>query len=156
MERITISVDPDLAAEFDSLVESRGYQNRSEAVRDVLREYVERNRLRDDRARHCVACVSYVYNHNERDLATRIIGIQHDHHDLTVASMHTHIGHEDGLEVLFLKGPTKAVRECSDQLLAQTGVRHGEVNLVPVEEKVERHTHPATRSAVHTHLRPKS
>ncbi|MBP6515196.1 MAG: nickel-responsive transcriptional regulator NikR, partial [Steroidobacteraceae bacterium] len=72
MERITISVDADLAHEFDELIARRGYQNRSEAVRDILRSHVEAQRQVFERAGHCVAALSYVYNHHERELAERL------------------------------------------------------------------------------------
>jgi CopG family nickel-responsive transcriptional regulator len=156
MERITVSLDESLISEFDALIAARGYANRSEAMRDVLREFVETNRLREAKATHCVANVSYVYNHHERELATRLTDLQHAHHDLTVSSMHTHIDHDNGMETLFLRGPTKAVQECADRLLAERGVRHGQVNMIPVEAQRTRHIHGIGLSSAHVHYRPKS
>ena len=69
MERITISLDAELAAEFDRLIGERGYKNRSEAMRDMLRAHLEQARRQRGEASHCVANLSYVYNHHERDLA---------------------------------------------------------------------------------------
>ena len=66
MERITISLDQDLAREFDQLIEQRGYGNRSEAVRDLLRQALEQERQAKDEGGHCVANLSYVFNHYER------------------------------------------------------------------------------------------
>ena len=86
MERITISLDEDLAHEFDQLIERRGYSNRSEAVRDLLRQHLEQARQATNDAHHCVANLSYVYNHHERELAERLTELQHGHHDLTVAT----------------------------------------------------------------------
>jgi CopG family nickel-responsive transcriptional regulator len=156
MERITFSLDETLIIEFDALIADRGYENRSEAMRDVLREFIETHRIREAKATHCVANVSYVYNHHERELATRLTELQHAHHDLTVSSMHTHIDHDNGMETLFLRGPTRAVQTCADQLLAERGVRHGVVNLIPVEAERTRHVHRIGSSAAHTHYRPKS
>jgi len=81
MERFTISLDAVLATEFDTLIKARGYSNRSEAVRDMLRTQLEAFRRESGEARHCVANLSYVYNHHERDLAERLTHLQHDHHN---------------------------------------------------------------------------
>ncbi len=160
MERITISLDADLAAEFDRLITERGYRNRSEAVRDLLRAHLEQARQKRGEATHCVANLSYVYNHHERDLAERLTALQHGRHDLTVATMHAHLDHENCLESVILKGPTAAVRSFSDAMIAERGVRHGQLNLVDVEvDSGQPHRHGYTaagRSHGHVHLKPKT
>jgi CopG family nickel-responsive transcriptional regulator len=160
MERITISLDADLAAEFDRLIAERGYQNRSEAVRDVLRAHLEQARQKRGEATHCVASLSYVYNHHERDLAERLTALQHGQHDLTVATLHAHLDHENCLESVILRGPTAAVRSFSDALIAERGVRHGQLNLIDVEiDSGREHQHgyaPAGRGRGHVHLKPKT
>jgi CopG family transcriptional regulator, nickel-responsive regulator len=97
MERFTISLDEKLASEFDRLIRERGYLNRSEAVRDLLRGKLDELRLQESQAPFCVASLSYVYNHHERDLAERLTELQHDHHDLVVASTHVHLDHDNCL-----------------------------------------------------------
>ncbi len=147
MERFTISLDKKLAGEFDRLIRERGYLNRSEAVRDMLRGKLDALRLQEAQAPFCVASLSYVYNHHERDLAERLTQLQHDHHDIVVASMHVHLDHYDCLETVMLRGATETVRRFADALIAERGVRHGHINLVPVEEDAGRghvHSHPAT------------
>ena len=98
MERITISVDEKLAKEFDALIGKRGYTSRSEAMRDLLRREVEATGSPTRRKSYCVANLSYVYNHHERDLAERLISAQHQQHDLVVSTMHVHLDHEHCLE----------------------------------------------------------
>ena len=160
MERITISLDADLAAEFDRLIAERGYRNRSEAMRDLLRAHLEQSRRSRGEATHCVANLSYVYNHHERDLAERLTTAQHDHHDLTVSTMHAHLDHENCLESVVLRGPTAAVRSFADALIAERGVRHGQLNLIDVEVDAGRaHGHgyrPAGSGHGHVHLKPKT
>jgi CopG family nickel-responsive transcriptional regulator len=160
MERITISLDADLAAEFDRLIAERGYQNRSEAVRDVLRAHLESARQQRGEATHCVANLSYVYNHHERDLAERLTALQHGQHDLTVATLHAHLDHENCLESVVLRGPTAAVRKFADAMIAERGGRHGQLNLIDVEIDAGRaHGHgyrPAGSSHGHLHLKPKT
>ena len=160
MERITISLDADLAAEFDRLIAERGYSNRSEAVRDLLRTHLVAARQKRGEASHCVANLSYVYNHHERDLAERLTALQHGQHDLTVATMHAHLDHENCLESVVLRGPTAAVRSFADALIAERGVRHGQINLIDVEVDAGRaHGHgyrPAGSGHGHVHLKPKT
>jgi CopG family nickel-responsive transcriptional regulator len=150
MDRFTISLDENLANAFDELIRERGYATRSEAVRDILRTHLQRSaEKRNDRGA-CVANLSYVYNHHERELAERLTRIQHAHHELTVSSMHAHLDHEQCIETVILKGPVKRVREFAEEIIAERGVRHGTLNLVNVELGAP-HTHDGT---THRHLKP--
>lgn len=152
MERFTISLDADLAVEFDKLIKARGYSNRSEAVRDMLRSQLESFRHERGQARNCVANLSYVYNHHERELAERLTQLQHDHHNLSVSTMHAHLDHEHCIESLILRGPSAEVRGFADTLIAERGVRHGQLNMVSVEIESDRHPHPhGDREAGHAH-----
>lgn len=147
MDRFTISLDVSLAQAFDTLIRERGYANRSEAVRDMLRRELDQHRLARQEAPHCVATLSYVYNHHERRLAERLTDLQHHAHDLVVSSMHVHLDHENCLEALFLRGHTNEVRSFAEKLSAERGVRHGILNLVPVEAESTGH---------HVHSRPRT
>jgi len=142
MERFTISLSDELAANFDAWIQARGYVNRSEAVRDLLRKEIESDRLTSDQATHCVASFSYVYNHHERRLAERLTQLQHDAHDLVVCSTHVHLDHHECLESLFLRGETQAVRGFVERISAESGVRHSAVNWVPANlATTDSHTH---------------
>ena len=146
-ERFTISLDESLAREFERLMRERGYANRSEAVRDLLRRELESERLARGEAPHCVASLSYVYDHHERQLAERLTERQHHAHDLVVSAMHVHLDHDHCLETLILRGPTAEVRALADALSAERGVRHGRLNLIPVEaEAVRAHSHSRPRT----------
>lgn len=147
MERFTISLDDNLATEFDELIAERGYDNRSEAVRDILRAYLDRRREERDADAHCVANLSYVYNHHERELAERLTRLQHAHHDMTVSTMHAHLDHDHCIESVILRGPARAVRRFADAISAERGVRHGQLNLITVE------VHGA-QGHTHVHLKP--
>lgn len=151
MERFTISLDDNLAREFDRLIAERGYGNRSEAVRDLLRAHLDRLREARDAHGHCVGNLSYVYNHHERELAERLTGIQHEHHDLVVSTMHAHLDHDYCIESVILKGPASEVRRFADAIAAERGVRHGSLNIVMVDVS-PRHSHG--RGHAHVHVRP--
>lgn len=155
MERFTISIDEDLAREFDALIEARAYSNRSEAVRDILRGHLDRLREIEDRNAHCVAVLSYVYNHHERELAERLMSVQHAHHDLTVSSMHAHLDHDNCIETVILKGHASEVRRFADSVCAERGVKHGQLNLVTVSSAGDHpHGHPHAHDHAHVHLTP--
>lgn len=160
VERFTISMDDQLAAEFDRLIAGRGYQNRSEAVRDLVRAELERDRTAGGAEGYCVANLSYVFNHHERDLAERLTALQHGQHDLTVATMHAHLDHENCLETAILRGPLQAVRSFADAVMAERGVRHGALNLVMVDiDAGHGHRHgyvPRGKMHAHLHMKPKT
>ncbi len=108
--------------------------------------------------RQCVACLSYVYNHHERELAERLTTLYHAHHDLTISSMHAHLDHDHCLETAILRGATVAVARFADEVCAERGVHHGKLNLIGVELH-EPHAPHATRksrsrAAPHVHLKP--
>ncbi len=147
MERITVSMDTNLAESFDALIRELGYANRSEAIRDLLRRELETQRVERQEAPHAVACLSYVYNHHERRLAERLTELQHQAHDLVVSGMHVHLDHDHCLETLILRGATPEVRAFAEKLAAERGVRHGQLNLVPVEsEGIVQHRHSRPRT----------
>ncbi|WMI90692.1 nickel-responsive transcriptional regulator NikR [Escherichia coli] len=125
MQRVTLTLDDDLLAALDALSARRGYNNRSEAVRDILRDALNQDASvsRNHGARYAV--LSYVYEHEKRELASRLVATQHHHHDLSVATLHVHINHDDCLEIAVLKGDMGDVQHFADDVIAQRGVRHG-------------------------------
>ncbi|GHK85503.1 hypothetical protein ECZU17_14400 [Escherichia coli] len=102
MQRVTITLDDDLLETLDSLSQRRGYNNRSEAIRDILRSALAQEATQQHGTQG-FAVLSYVYEHEKRDLASRIVSTQHHHHDLSVATLHVHINHDDCLEIAVLK-----------------------------------------------------
>jgi nickel-responsive transcriptional regulator NikR len=113
MERFTISLDGKLVAAFDELINERGYATRSEAVRDILRAHLQHSAEKRDLKGSCVANLSYVYNHHERELAERLTRIQHAHHDLT--------GHMN----LFARGYSARMRPKSKSRVQAEAALHG-------------------------------
>ncbi|GAC1627909.1 MAG: nickel-responsive transcriptional regulator NikR [Nevskia sp.] len=138
MRRVTLSLDDHLADQFDAWAERHGYENRSEAFRDLLRGRLENERIDSGKATHCVATVTYVYNHHERQLASRLAESQHDHHGLSMATLHVHLDHDNCLETMALKGPLDKVRAFGESLIAERGVRHGHLHLVPVALEISK------------------
>lgn len=133
MRRLTISIDDDLADTFDKLVNTQGYANRSEAFRDLLRAELDSQRLQAYPKGPCVATLSYLYDHHERQLAMRLAHMQHDHHDLTISTTHAHLDHHLCIETVILRGGADEVRAFAESVLAQPGVKHGKLHLVSLK-----------------------
>jgi CopG family nickel-responsive transcriptional regulator len=155
MQRVTITLDDALNAAFERFRTQRGYGNRSEAVRDLIRERLEAERLQAEPAGYCVATLSYVYNHHERELSGRLTRAHHAHHDLAVSTLHVHLDHDHCLETVVLRGPYDRVRVFADAVIAQPGVHHGRLSVLPVRVAEEAHEHGDPGSAGrHVHLEP--
>jgi CopG family transcriptional regulator, nickel-responsive regulator len=140
MQRLTISLDDNIASEIDAFMARSGYNNRSEAIRDLVREALVRNQS-PQIADYCVAAVSYVYDYDGRDLSSRLDRVHHEHHDLTISTMRTRLDHRHCMEVTFFKGPTAKVRQLAEATIAERGVRFGHINLVPVRSEGPQHSH---------------
>lgn len=132
MQRLTITLDDALVAEIDRIIAERGYQNRSEAVRDLARAGLVQLQADDaNGSAPCVAAVVYVYDHEARQLSQRLTRAFHDHHALSLASLHVHLDHDSCLEVNVLKGQSDEVRHFAEHVVAERGVRHGQVVVLP-------------------------
>lgn len=141
MERVTVSLDSELLTQFDSYLARKGYENRSEGIRDLLRERLEQDYLDENRSKFSIGSLSYIYNHHQRDLSLRLADIQHKHHDLVLSTIHFHLDHDNCLEVAVLHGPTEDIRSLANSIIAETGVRHGKIYLVPCEMAAEHYHH---------------
>jgi CopG family transcriptional regulator, nickel-responsive regulator len=151
MHRITITIDDDLMTEVDKLIETRGYQNRSEAIRDLARGGLAQAAQGSSGGRDCVGALVYVYDHSARRLADRLVNSFHEHHDIALATMHVHLDHETCMEVAVLRGRNSDVQHFADHLIAERGVRHGRLYTVPVEIDHEVHSHAGKSARRHPH-----
>jgi len=152
MQRITVTLDDELVAALDRTVAACGYQNRSEALRDLARAGMAQLQEDADDSKAAVAALAYVYDHRERELAKRLTGSFHDRHDLSVASMHVHLDHDSCLEVAVLKGAMRDVRDFARHVVSERGVRHGQLVTVPVEFDNQKHAHDAEPARRHLHI----
>jgi len=131
--RFGISMDSGLLERFDSLIERKGYVNRSEAIRDLVRgALVEDQWDRGDE--QTVGTVTIVYDHHTRDLADKLTEHQHAHHDAIVSSLHVHLDDHNCLEVVVVRGDTEGVRRLADQMIGTKGVKHGKLVMTTTGE----------------------
>ncbi len=141
MKRITITLDDELMAQVDKLVGSHGFDGRSEAMRDLVRAGLHVVDEQAGESRQCMAALVYIYDHAARELARRLTERQHDHHDLAVSSLHVHLDHDTCMEVAVLRGETERVRELATKVMAERGVRHGRLIVVPLDAEKHGHAH---------------
>ncbi len=131
MQRITITLDDDLMEALDRAIAERGYQNRSEAIRDFTRAGMQQAAESAGRSGECVAALVYVYDHAQRDLSKRLVDNAHHHHALSLATMHVHLDEANCMEVTALRGPGAEVQHFADHVIAERGVRYGRVVMIP-------------------------
>ena len=126
--RFGVSLDSDLLDRFDALCDQRGYQTRSEAIRDLLRSTLVEQEW-EDSGQNIAATLTLVYDHHKSDLAQKVTNAQHDAHHLIITTLHVHLDHHNCLEVLVLKGPCSDVRALAERLIATKGVMFGRLSL---------------------------
>ena len=151
MQRVTITIDDDLMAELDRIIASRGYQNRSEAIRDLARAGIREAAESLDGDQNCVAALVYIYDHAARQLPKRLTETFHDHHEMSLSSLHVHLDHDSCMEVTVLKGKTGAVQHFAEHVIAERGVRHGRVVMMPTDApRPSRHGPSAASTSTRT------
>jgi CopG family transcriptional regulator, nickel-responsive regulator len=122
--RFGVSMDSHLLSRFDDLIARQGYTNRSEALRDLVRDRLVGSRW-EDRAGQVPAVVALVYDHEMRLLGDQMTAMQHEHAHLVISSMHVHLDAGNCLEVTVMQGPSAEVRGLAERLLSLRGVKHG-------------------------------
>lgn len=134
LERFGISIPGDLITRFDSLIAQGGYANRSEAVRDLIR-----NRLLEaawaSGTGEMIGTFTMVYDHHVRELGDTLTEIQHQHHAAILSTLHIHLDAHTCLEVLVLRGSVEVIKRISDTLSGMRGVRHGKLTVTSATEK---------------------
>ena len=126
LKRFGVSIDSDLQKKFDRLIKKKGYGNRSEAIRDLIREALVSEEW-ETGDRDTVGVFSLVYDHHKSDLSMVINTIQHHNLDIIRSSTHVHIDHNNCLEVIILKGKSREIKKLADQLASTKGIKHGKL-----------------------------
>lgn len=128
LSRIGVAIDSDLLKKFDKLISARGYANRSEAFRDLIRdELVERAWETPDTK--VVGTVTLVYDHHVRLLNEKLTDMQHSHFQQILSTLHVHLDHDNCLEVLVVRGKAAQVKKIADALISTKGVKHGRLTI---------------------------
>ena len=128
LSRIGVAIDSELLDKFDGLIAQRGYTNRSEAFRDLIRDELVEQTWESPES-HVVGTVTLVYDHHVRLLSEKLTSIQHDHHHEILSTLHVHLDHDHCLEVLVVRGKSAEVRKVADTLISTKGVKHGRLTI---------------------------
>ena len=124
-KRFGVSISEELLERFDDMISDRGYDNRSEAIRDMIRDrLVEREWEEDDEV---MGVVTLLYDHHKRNLSDKLTHRQHHFHDLIVSTTHLHVDEDNCLELIAVQGKGKEVKEVADKLISTKGVIHGKL-----------------------------
>ncbi len=132
IERVGVSLEKVLLSKFDRLIAKKGYQSRSEAIRDLIRQQLSDERLADPKAK-ALAAVFVVYDHHSTKLMEKLTDLQHHHLLQTISSLHIHLDEHNCLEVIVLKGRVAEINRMADSILSRKGVKLGKINLIAAE-----------------------
>jgi CopG family nickel-responsive transcriptional regulator len=130
IERIGISLEKKLLADFDKLIAKKDYQSRSEAVRDLIRQQLSSEQISNPKEQ-AVAVVAIVYDHHATELMKKLTHLQHSHLLQTISSLHVHLDAHNCMEIIVLKGQVGEINSTAEKILSQKGVTLGKVNLIP-------------------------
>jgi CopG family nickel-responsive transcriptional regulator len=147
LSRIGIALDSELLKRFDGSIQRRGYTNRSEAFRDLIRDRLVTEQTAEPDAT-VVGTVTLIYDHHAHGVTEKLTEAQHAHHELMVSMSHAHLDHESCLEVLIVHGKSAQVAQFADLLIGLKGVQHGRLVMSVPEHAIE---HPHEHEHNHSH-----
>lgn len=135
MIRFGVSISSALLERFDRLIEEKGYTNRSEAIRDLIRDqFVETEWEKGDR--EVVGTITIVYDHEIRELTDKLVDLQHRYFGDMISTMHIHLSEHNCLEVMVVRGKSRTVREIAERLISTKGVQHGKLTMTSIGEEL--------------------
>ena len=132
LARFGISIDQRLLDSFDQLIRTKGYVNRSEAIRDMIRNALVEDQLERVDTTPTVGTVTLIYDHHTRDLSDKLTEHQHSHHEAIVSALHVHLDAHHCLEVVVVRGSAAQVKRLAGELIGTKGVKHGKLVLTTV------------------------
>ena len=132
VERIGVSLERKLLSDFDALISVQGYQNRSEAIRDLIRQQLNSRRVSDPKT-EAVAVVYLVYDHHSTKLMEKLTDLQHSCLLQIICSMHIHLDAHDCMEIIVFRGPVGQINKVAENILSKKGVKLGRVNFITTE-----------------------
>jgi CopG family nickel-responsive transcriptional regulator len=128
VSRFSMSLPPALLRQLDEMSREKGYDNRSQAIADMIRDQIVEHRQKADTG-EIAGTITLVYDHHKPHLQTTLTDIQHDHHEVILTTVHVHLDHHNCLEVLIVRGQASIIRKIADELIAAKGVKHGKLTV---------------------------
>jgi len=132
--RFSVSIEQELLDRFLRVARKRGWGNRSEALRHLIRDALVREEWAADA--EIVGTITLVYDHHKRELSEKLTSIQHDHHDAVLSATHIHLDHDNCLEMIAVRGTASEVQRIADLLIGTRGVKHGKLTATTTGKKI--------------------
>lgn len=133
--RFGVSLDKELLAEFDRRIKNKNYTNRSEAIRDLIRQELVKKEWEE--GKEVAGAITITYDHHKRELLDKITDIQHDLQKIIISTQHIHLDHNNCLEIVAVKGKPKEVQKLADTLKSIKGVKHGTLSMSSTGKEIE-------------------
>lgn len=133
--RFGISLEKELIKAFDSLIKKQNYHNRSEAIRDLIREALTRKHLAEGGV--IAGAIVMAYDHHKRELVSTLLDIQHDFQDLIISTQHVHLDHHHCLEIIAVRGKAREVEKLADSIKSQVGVKQVSLSVASAGDGVQ-------------------
>jgi CopG family nickel-responsive transcriptional regulator len=152
--RFGVSMEDTLLHQFDHLIARKGYNNRSEAVRDIVRDKLVEENIETEHGTVFGALV-FIYDHHKRELEKSLSNLQHDYFQNIISTSHVHVDHDHCLEVVLLKGNAKVLKNIAEKILSFKGVKHGRLTLTAVLQQHAHQKHTSSSEKPHKHYHGK-
>ena len=136
MIRFGVSMNAELLEKFDALIKEKGYQNRSEAIRDLVREQLVETEW-EAGTQEVVGAITIIYNHHTREITDRLTELQHHYHQSIISTLHVHLDEHNCLEAMVVRGKSGLIREIADRLISTKGVKHGKLTTTSIGSQLE-------------------
>jgi CopG family nickel-responsive transcriptional regulator len=128
VSRFSVSLPPQLLEQLDGMAKEKGYENRSQAIADMIRAQLVEHRQKFGMA-EIAGTITLVYDHHKQHVQAALTDIQHDHHEVIVSTLHVHLDHDNCLEVLVVRGKADIIKKIADELTTAKGVKHGKLTV---------------------------
>ena len=128
VSRFSVSLPPSLLSQLDRMASEKGYDNRSLAIADMIRDHLVEHRQKFG-SEEIAGTITLVYEHHKQHVQETLTDIQHDHHAVIISTLHVHFDHHNCLEVLIVRGQAAVIRKIADELIAAKGVKHGKLTV---------------------------
>ncbi|WP_129545086.1 nickel-responsive transcriptional regulator NikR [Thermoanaerobacter ethanolicus] len=133
--RFGVSMESKLLQQFDELIKEKNYNNRSEAIRDLIRDFIVENQWEAENV-ETIGTITYVFNHEVREISDKLTDIQHKHYQNIISTMHVHLDKHNCLEVMVVKGTAKEITKIADEIISTKGVKHGKLVMTTTGENL--------------------
>ena len=133
--RFGVSIEEDLLARFDKLLKNQKYNNRSEALRDMIRSALVKEEWSQEE--NIAGGIAYVYDHHQRQLVNKLMDVQHSYHDLIVSSQHVHLDHNHCIEIVMVRGSAKKVISLFYEMKSIKGIKHIDIIKSTIGDKIK-------------------